>query len=61
MGPAATKALRPGVFALLDVCGDRELQQLHAALGSGAGGARRVVLAALIEEHRRSHRYDGKV
>ena len=49
------------MFALLDVCGDRELQQLHAALGSGAGGARRVVLAALIEEHRRSHRYDGKV
>jgi hypothetical protein len=61
VGPAAEKALRPGVFALLDACGDRELQQLHSALGSLAGGARRVVLSALIDEHRRSHRYDGKV
>ena len=61
IGPAAEKALRPGVFALLDACGDRELQQLHGALGSLAGGARRVVLSALIDEHRRSHKYDGKV
>jgi hypothetical protein len=61
VGIAAEKALRPGVFALLDACGDRELQQLHGALGSVAGGARRVVLSALIDEHRRSHRYDGKV
>ena len=61
IGAVAERALRPGLFALLDACGDRELRQLHGALGSSAGGARRVVLAALIEEHRRSHRYDGKV
>ena len=61
VGAAAERAMRPGVFALLDACGDRELQQLHAALGSQSGGARRVTLAALVEEHKRSHKYDGKV
>ena len=61
VGAAAERAVRPGLFALLDACGDRELQQLHAALGSQSGGARRVTLAALVEEHRRSHKYDGKV
>ena len=61
VGAAAERAMRPGTFALLDACGDRELQQLHAALGSQSGGARRVTLAALVEEHRRSHKYDGKV
>ena len=61
VGAAAERAMRPGTFALLDACGDRELQQLHAAFGSQSGGARRVTLAALVEEHRRSHKYDGKV
>ena len=61
VGAAAERAMRPGMFALLDACGDRELQQLHAAFGSQSGGARRVTLAALVEEHRRSHKYDGKV
>jgi hypothetical protein len=49
------------MFALIDACGDRELGQIHAAFGSQAGGARRVALAALIEEHKRAHKYDGKV
>ena len=60
-GPAAAAALKPGMFALVDACGDRELGQIHAAFGSQAGGARRVALAALIEEHKRAHKYDGKV
>ena len=61
IGPAATAALKPGIFALVDACGDRELGQIHAAFGSQAGGARRVALAALVEEHKRAHKYDGKV
>jgi hypothetical protein len=55
------EALKPGVFALLDGVGDRELGQMHAAFGSAGGGARRVTLSNLIEEHKRSHKYDGKV
>ena len=61
IGPAAESALRPGLFALLDACGDRELQQLHAALGVGAGGARRVVFSALREQHKLTHKFDGRV
>lgn len=61
IGPAAAAALKPGIFALIDACGDRELGQIHAAFGSQAGGARRVALAALVEEHKRTHKYDGKV
>ena len=61
VGPAASGALKPGMFALVDACGDRELGQIHAAFGSQAGGARRVALAALVEEHKRAHKYDGKV
>ena len=61
IGPAAAAALKPGIFALVDACGDRELGQIHAAFGSQAGGARRVALAALVEEHKRTHKYDGKV
>ena len=37
VGAAAERAMRPGTFALLDACGDRELQQLHAAFGSQSG------------------------
>ena len=61
IGPAGETALKPGLFALLDAAGDRELQQLHAALGTGAGGARRVVFAALREEHERTHKFTGRV
>ena len=65
-GPRASdrrrrRRLKPGIFALIDACGDRELGQIHAAFGSQAGGARRVALAALVEEHKRTHKYDGKV
>jgi len=61
VGTHAEKALKPGIFALLDSCSDRELQQLHAALGSGAGGARRVVFSALREDHKLTHKFDGKI
>ena len=61
IGQVAMEALKPGVFALLDGVGDRELGQMHAAFGSAGGGARRVTLSNLIEEHKRSHKYDGKV
>lgn len=61
IGPAGETALKPGLFALLDAAGDRELQQLHAALGAGAGGARRVVFTALREEHERTHKFTGRV
>jgi hypothetical protein len=61
VGPFAAASLKPGMFALIDACGDRELGQIHFSFGSQAGGARRVALAALIEEHKRAHKYDGKV
>ena len=61
IGPAGELALKPGLFALLDAAGDRELRQLHAALGAGAGGARRVVFTALREEHERTHKFTGRV
>jgi hypothetical protein len=61
IGVVAESALKPGLFALLDSSGDRELQQLHAALGTGAGGARRVVFAALREEHKHTHKFTGRV
>ena len=61
VGPVAESALRPGLFALLDACGDRELQQLHTALGAGAGGARRVVFTALREQHKLTHKFTGRV
>ena len=61
IGVVAESALKPGLFALLDSSGDRELQQLHAALGAGAGGARRVVFAALREEHKHTHKFTGRV
>jgi hypothetical protein len=61
IGQQATQSLKPGVFALLDQVTDRELGQMHAAFGVAEGGARRVTLANLVEEHKRRHKYDGKV
>ena len=61
LGAVAEKSLKPGLFALLDSCSDRELQQLHAALGAGAGGARRVVFSALRDDHKQTHKFDGRI
>jgi hypothetical protein len=61
IGAVAERALKPGIFALMDAVGDREFQQLHSAFVSGHGGARRMVLRKFIDEYRRTHKFDGKI
>jgi len=46
-------------FHLLDLCGEDELQQLHALLGGGVGGARRDAFALMVKEWRAKHKYEG--
>lgn len=53
------EAVAPGVYALLDACGPRELQQLHAMLSSRP--AARALLKSLHKEYEASHKYTGKV
>ena len=61
IGAPAERALKPGIFALMDSVGDREFQQLHMAFVSGYGGARRMILKKFIDEYRRTHKFDGKI
>ena len=61
IGAPAERALKPGIFALMDSVGDREFQQLHMAFVSGQGGARRMILRKFIDEYRRTHKFDGKI
>jgi len=61
IGAPAERALKPGIFALMDSVGDREFQQLHMAFVSGQGGARRMILKKFIDEYRRTHKFDGKI
>ena len=61
IGAVAERALKPGIFALMDAVGDREFQELHSAFVSGHGGARRMVLRKFIDEYRRTHKFDGKI
>ena len=60
IGAPAERALKPGIFALMDSVGDREFQQLHMAFVSGQGGARRMILRKFIDEYRRTHKFDGR-
>ncbi|MCO5612214.1 hypothetical protein L7F22_066477 [Adiantum nelumboides] len=50
--------LRPGAFALVDICSTDDLQQLHAVLGEGP---RRSTLTALRREYEQHFKYTGKV
>ncbi|GAB2218046.1 hypothetical protein Drorol1_Dr00001263 [Drosera rotundifolia] len=51
-------ALRPGVYALVDVCSANDLQYLHTVLGEGPC---RSTLAALRQDYKLNFQYEGKV
>ncbi|KAH7405213.1 hypothetical protein KP509_15G061000 [Ceratopteris richardii] len=50
--------LRPGVYALVDVCSADDIQQLHAVLGEGP---RRTSLTTLRQDYEQHFKYTGKV
>lgn len=54
-------ALQLGAFHLISCLSPGELQHLHAALGEGAGSARRSALSQLKKDYERAFKYSGKV
>ncbi|KAJ3673711.1 hypothetical protein LUZ60_005703 [Juncus effusus] len=52
------EALRPGVYALIDICTQSDLQQLHTELGEGP---RRSTLASLLHDYKIHFQYEGKI
>ncbi|KAL8267847.1 hypothetical protein R6Q59_001645 [Mikania micrantha] len=52
------EALRPGVYALIDVCSPDDLQYLHTVLGEGPC---RNTLANLQHDYKINFQYEGKV
>ncbi|KAF6165032.1 hypothetical protein GIB67_005121 [Kingdonia uniflora] len=52
------EALRPGVYALIDVCSTDDLQQLHTVLGEGPC---RSTLATLQRDYKLNFQFEGKV
>lgn len=53
--------LQLGAFHLISCLSPGELQHLHAALGEGAGSARRSALSQLKKDYERAFKYSGKV
>ncbi|GAB2267950.1 hypothetical protein Dimus_002925 [Dionaea muscipula] len=51
-------ALRPGVYALVDVCSAKDLQYLHTVFGEGPC---RSTLATLRQDYKMNFQYEGKV
>ncbi|XP_074312982.1 uncharacterized protein LOC141648325 [Silene latifolia] len=52
------EALRPGVYALIDICSPDDLQHLHTVFGEGP---RRSTLASLKHDYEHNFKYGGKV
>ncbi|KAI4367252.1 hypothetical protein MLD38_023012 [Melastoma candidum] len=52
------EALRPGVYALIEVCSADDLQYLHTAVGEGAC---RNTLRTLLQDYKVKFQYEGKV
>lgn len=52
------ETLRPGVYALIDVCSPADLQQLYTVLGDGPC---RSTLATLQHDYKLNFQYEGKV
>ncbi|KAJ0967599.1 hypothetical protein J5N97_024516 [Dioscorea zingiberensis] len=52
------EALRPGVYALIDICTPTDLQRLHTVLGEGPC---RSTLANLQRDYRLNFQYEGKI
>nr|GMD07055.1 Unhealthy ribosome biogenesis 2 [Ipomoea batatas] len=52
------EALRPGIFALIDICSTEDLQYLHTVFGEGPC---RSVLASLQQDYKLNFQYEGKV
>jgi hypothetical protein len=58
--PATVRAaVTPGVYALLDACGPKELQQLHTMLA--ARPAARTLLKSAHKDYEGAHKYTGMV
>ncbi|KAG9443034.1 hypothetical protein H6P81_018888 [Aristolochia fimbriata] len=58
LGQEIDEALRPGLYALIDVCSPDDLQQLHTELGEGPC---RSTLANLQHDYKFNFQYEGKV
>ncbi|KAF3784317.1 hypothetical protein EJ110_NYTH30532 [Nymphaea thermarum] len=56
--PEVDEALRPGVYALVDICSPSDLQQLHVGLGEGPC---RNTLSVLKHDYEVNFKYTGKV
>jgi hypothetical protein len=54
---AVAKAIRPGLFALLDCCGKHELQHLHSKLNAPS----RALLKLLHQRWLKDHKFHGQV
>ncbi|KAJ3702578.1 hypothetical protein LUZ61_006283 [Rhynchospora tenuis] len=52
------EALRPGVYSLIDICTQSDLQQLHTVLGEGPC---RNTLASLLHDYKIHFQYEGKI
>ncbi|CAH9144191.1 unnamed protein product [Cuscuta epithymum] len=52
------EALRPGIFALLDICSTEDLKYLHTVFGEGPC---RSVLKTLLDDYKLNFQYEGKV
>ena len=51
------ESLKPGLYCLLDLCGEYEVALLHAVLEKGA----RELMRALHEDYTKFHKFKGKV
>ena len=53
----AQESLKPGLYRLLDLCGECEVALLHAVLEKGV----RELMRALHEDSTKFHKFKGKV
>ena len=60
VGKSARGAVDALAFELLRLCSEHELQQMHAVLGGGFGGARREVLKSWRDAKRRRGEWGGE-
>jgi hypothetical protein len=54
--PALKSALRPGLFSLLDICGEHERDMLMAAIDT----SQKMLLKTLYADWAKTHRYTGR-
>ncbi|KAI8575003.1 hypothetical protein K450DRAFT_181472 [Umbelopsis ramanniana AG] len=54
--PALKSALRPGLFSLLDICGEHERDMLMSAIDT----SQKMLLKTLYADWAKTHRYTGR-